>query len=71
MLAEAYTQGRKCGLIGSAFALNPFEHGTPKHEEWISGWRSGQVDTLSRYGDRAVLTAVLLLPFLAYLGVFA
>lgn len=50
LLAAAHAQGRKCGLMGSAFALNPFPHGTDQHEEWIKGWNSAQVEQLQRYG---------------------
>lgn len=33
-LIDAGNEGRKAGMLGTAAALNPFDHGTPEHQEW-------------------------------------
>lgn len=37
-LIDAGNAGRQAGMLGTAAALNPYDHGTPEHAEWEK-WR--------------------------------
>ena len=67
LLAEARSQGRRAGQLGTAFALCPFPDGSPEWENWTEGWRQANAERFSRYGDRAVVLTCLLAPIFVML----
>lgn len=44
MSTAAFQAGKKAGLHGLSFSLNPFELGSAESDEWIRGWNEGESD---------------------------
>lgn len=36
-LLDAFIEDGRAGYIGTAAGLNPYQHGTPEHDEWERG----------------------------------
>lgn len=44
LLSKAFIDGRRAGLTGVSPSLAPSQPGTPEHDQWLQGWRSGNSD---------------------------
>ena len=55
LLSDAYTRGRRAGLLGLSPALNEYAEGTAEHLQWEQGRNSVLVDAMRRKNSAARL----------------